>query len=224
MNATARDAVALAVAGIVLVALALAGHAKDAQTTSISSTYDAGRNGYRALYRVLESAHVPVRQLRRSLTTITPGGTLVLSDNSGEPARIAFDRADRAALSRFVSGGGRLVVLFGDFDAIRDVVPHAPKTSAASVEVAIAPTVLRTAAGVRTVDAPSQSAFVRSAGAMALLVSPAGDRVAIAYRIGKGSVIAVTSPEAFGNERLAKRDNVLFAYAVLAGHGPVVFD
>jgi hypothetical protein len=59
---------------------------------------------------------------------------------------------------------------------------------------------------------------------MPLLVSPDGDRVAIAYRIGKGSVIAVTSPEAFGNERLTKRDNVRFAYAVLAGHGPVVFD
>jgi hypothetical protein len=224
MNATARDTVALAVAGIVLVALALGGHAKEAQTSSRPSTYDAGRNGYRALYRVLESAHVPVRQLRRSLTTITPGGTLVLSDDSGDPARIAFDRTDRAALSRFVSGGGRLVVLSGDFDGLRDIVPHVPATSTADVKVAIAATVLRTAAGVRTVDTPSESAFARSAGAMPLLVSPGGDRVAIAYRIGKGSVIAVTSPEAFGNERLTKRDNVRFAYAVLAGHGPVVFD
>jgi hypothetical protein len=224
MNATVRDTVALAVAGTVLVALALGGHAKDAQPTSRASTYDAGRNGYRALYRVLESAHVPVRQLRRSLTTMTPGGTLVLSDNSGDPARIAFDRADRAALARFVSGGGRLVVLSGDFDGMRDVVPHAPETNANEAEYAIASTALRTATGVRTVDAPAESAFVRSASAMPLLVSPDGDRIAIAYRVGKGSVIAVTSPEAFENERLAKRDNVQFAYAVLSGHGPVVFD
>ena len=152
MNATVRDTVALAVAGTVLVALALGGHAEDAQTTSISSTYDAGRNGYRALYRVLESAHVPVRQLRRSLTTMMPGGTLVLSDNSSDPAPIAFDKTDRAALSRFVSGGGRLVVLSGDFDGMRDVVPHAPKTSDANVGIAIASNALRTAAGVRTVE------------------------------------------------------------------------
>jgi hypothetical protein len=224
MNATARDTVALAVAGIVLVGLALGGHAKDAQTASTSSTYDAGRNGYRALYRVLQSAHVPVRQLRRPLTTVTSGGTLVLSDNSGDPARIAFDRADRVVLSRFVSGGGRLVVLSSDFDGMRDVVPHLPETSEANVELAIASSALRIAAGVRIVDAPSEAAFVRSAGAMPVLVSLDGDPVAIAYRIGKGSVIAVTSPESFGNERLAKRDNVRFAYAVLAGHGPVVFD
>lgn len=224
MNATTRDTVALVGAGIVLVALALGGHAKDAQTASTSSTYDAGRDGYRALYRVLESAHVPVRQLRRSLTAMTPGGTLVLSNNSGDPARIAFDRTDRSALSRFVSGGGRLVVLSGDFDGMRAVVPHLPETSAANAGLAIASTALRAAAGVRIVDAPSESAFVRSAGAMPLLLSLDGDRVAIAYRVGKGSVVAVTSPEAFGDERLAKRDNVRFAYAVLAGHGPVVFD
>jgi Domain of unknown function (DUF4350) len=224
MNATARDSVALAVAGIVLVALALGGHAKDAQTTSRPSTYDAGSNGYRALYRVLESARVPVRQLRRSLTTMTPGGTLVLSDNNGDPARIALDRTDRAALSRFVSGGGRLVVLSGDFDGMRDVIPRVPDTKDADVDVATASIALQTAAGVRSVDAPSESAFVRSSGALPLLISTGGDRVAIAYRVGKGLVIAVTSPEAFGNERLAKRDNVRFAYAVLAGHGPVVFD
>jgi Domain of unknown function (DUF4350) len=224
VNSTVRDTVALAVVGIVLVALALGGHTKDAQTESRSSTYDDGPNGYRALYRVLETAHVPVRRLRRSLTTMTPGGTLVLSDDSGDPARIPLDRSDRAALSRFVAGGGRLVVLSDDFDGMRDIVPHVPQISAADVDIATASDALQNAAGVGTVDAPAESAFVRSGGATPLLVSSGGDRVAIAYRVGKGSVIAVTSPDAFGNERLAKRDNVRFAYAVLAGHQPVVFD
>jgi hypothetical protein len=56
-----------------------------------------------------------------------------------------------------------------------------------------------------------------------LLANDAG-LAAIAYPLGKGTVIAVTSPALFSNLHLGSGDNARFAYNVIAGNGPVAFD
>lgn len=225
MNPRARDSALLVLGIVALVSIAFArdrGHTVAAR--SIYSTYDSGPNGYRALYDVLKTVGVPVARLRRSLTTFYGGGTLVVSDNEGDASQIAFDRADRSAIQRFVSRGGRLVVLANTFDGSRDLVPRVGQTKNSIVRLATASSALRRQTGVRVVDAPATASFAASPHISALLLAEDGNRVAIAYRVGKGTVIASTSPGSFGNAKLLQRDNVRFAYAVLAGHGPVAFD
>ena len=48
--------------------------------------------------------------------------------------------------------------------------------------------------------------------------------VAVAYRFGKGEVVAITVPAIFGNAYLRRGDNLAFAYDAIAGHGPAAFD
>jgi Domain of unknown function (DUF4350) len=225
VNARTRDSALLALGIVALVAVAFArDRAQPANARSIFSSYDNGPNGYRALYDVLKTAGVPVRRLRSALTTFDGNGTLVVSENTGDPSRIAFDRADRSALQRFVMRGGRLVALTDTFDGPRDLVPRVGQTKTSVVRIATASVALRIQTGVRAVDAPAAAAFGASPHATALLLAEDGNRVAIAYPIGKGTVIASTSPASFGNAKLLQRDNLRFAYAVLAGHGPVTFD
>jgi hypothetical protein len=224
VNGRTRDAALLALGIVALVALGLAkDRAHPGGTASVFSSYDSGPNGYRALYDVLERAGVSVRRLRHSLTTFDSKGTLVVSDNSNDPSPIAFDRADRSALQRFVTRGGRLVVVTNTFDGSRDLVPRVGQTKPSVVGIAFASSALRAQTGVRTVDTPATAAFGASPHRTALLFTADGKRVAIAYPLGKGTVIASTSPASFGNANLLHRDNVRFAYAVLAGHGPVTF-
>jgi Domain of unknown function (DUF4350) len=225
VNARTRDTALLALGIVALVTVAFArDRAQPANARSIFSSYDNGPNGYRALYDVLKSAGVPVRRLRSALTTFDGNGTLVVSENTGDPSRIAFDRADRSALQRFVMRGGRLVALTDTFDGPRDLVPRVGQTKTSIVRIATASVALRIQTDVRAVDAPAAAAFGASPHTTALLLAENGNRVAIAYPIGKGTVIASTSPASFGNAKLLQRDNVRFAYAVLAGHGPVTFD
>ncbi|HEY1429977.1 MAG TPA: DUF4350 domain-containing protein [Candidatus Tumulicola sp.] len=225
MNARGRDTMLLAIAIVALLAIAFArDRAKHPESRPTFSSYDAGRYGYRALYAVLQNSGVTVRRLRRPLSTLGAGGTLLVSDNAGDPAAIRFDKADKAALQRFVSGGGRLVVLAWTFDGAADIVPKIPASKDTANRYSIGSEALFAQTGIRSVDTPAQAAFAAPPHSSAVLWGNNGGRVAIAYRLGKGTVIASTSPESFGNEKLLQRDNVRFAYAALAGHGPVTFD
>ena len=56
------------------------------------------------------------------------------------------------------------------------------------------------------------------------LLAAGGGTVALAYLYGKGEVVAISAPALFGNAQIARADNARFAYDLLAGRGPVVFD
>jgi hypothetical protein len=225
MNERTRDALLMALALVALIAIAFAkDHARRTGTHSIFSTYDSGRNGYSALYDVLQTAGVPVARLRSSLSRFDGGGTLVITDNEGDPSAIGFGKPDQSALLRFVKNGGRLVVLATSFDGDRDLTPHVPQTREATITVAAASPALRARTGITSVEAPAESSFARTRHVTGVLHSDDGTDVAIAYSIGKGWVIASTSPQSLGNAWLLRRDNLRFAYAVLAGHGTVTFD
>lgn len=81
--------------------------------------------------------------------------------------------------------------------------------------------------GVRTVTGRFDSTFVKRAGQQALLGDAAGDAVAVTYRLGAGSVLALAAAEALANGFLEKTDNAVFAAAAVdmsANGAPVRFD
>jgi hypothetical protein len=104
-------ALALA-AGALLVALLLAGHG--APAVPRPTTEAQGGSGYRAAYRWLAAARVPVRSLRTPFDTLVQQPDLPASGNLlivTVPAAAPFTAAERAALARWVEAGNTLAVL-----------------------------------------------------------------------------------------------------------------
>jgi Domain of unknown function (DUF4350) len=192
---------------------------------SIYSTYDTGPNGYGALYNVLRSAGVEANRFSRVLGLLDPGtGTLVLSSYANDPSPKPLDEQDEAALKRFVENGGRLVVLDDDFEGKDDITPGVGTSKHVKLTSATALARDRYTAGVDRVAAPIEAVFpFNDATRVPLLANDAGV-VAVSYRLGKGEVVAITSPQLFSNAHLRDADNVRFAYNAIAGHGAVAFD
>ncbi|HTA37537.1 MAG TPA: DUF4350 domain-containing protein [Candidatus Acidoferrales bacterium] len=215
------------VAAIVIAVLAYGREAAhNALPHSTYSSNDTGPNGYRALYEMLQSANVPVARFSRVLGVLDPHvKTLVLTTyaldlDQAQP----MDSHDKALLKDFVERGGRLVVLDYDFEGENDIIPGVAKATGAKATGAIPLARDTYTAGVGKVAAPIESVFpFETRIGVPLLANDAGI-VAIAYRLGKGTVIAVTSPALFSNVHLASADNARFAYNVIAGNGPVAFD
>jgi hypothetical protein len=226
---TRRTEFAVLIAGLLLLAVVAYGRqtaVSSAQARSVYSTFDSGPNGYRALYATLRRAGVPVRQFGRTLGLLDSGvSTLVISSYEDDPARRGLDPADAARLKRFVSRGGRLVVLDTDFAGTRDFTPGVGTSRPVTANAAIALTSNRYTAGVTQVRGPIDAAFPFAAwrGAVPLLANDRGV-VATVYRLGKGEVVAISAPPLFGNAHLLDADNLAFAYDVVAGHGPIAFD
>jgi hypothetical protein len=225
---TRRIDIAVLVAGVAILALLAFGR-EEAQRRlpppSIYSTYDTGRNGYRALYDVLLASGAPLRRFERVLGLLDAGiRTLVISTYAGDPSPRGLDAADASALSRFVRGGGRLVVLDTDFAGSRDFTPGIGTSTATNAEAAISLGTNRFTAGVQRVGAPITAVFpFRLRRGIPLLANERGI-VAVAYPYGKGEVVAITAPAAFSNAFLRNDDNLAFAYNVVTGHGPAAFD
>lgn len=213
--------------GVALLALLAYGRqeAQRQPAPSIYSTYDAGPNGYLALYDVLHGAGVPVTRFEHVLGLLdSKVGTLVFTTFENDPNAKPMTGNDVTALRRFVQNGGRLVVLDTDFAGSRDVTPAAATSSPSTSHDAVA--LARTAftAGVRSVAGPVDAVFpFRQKRGLPLLANDAGV-AATWYAFGKGEIIAITAPRLFGNAYLAKSDNIAFAYNVFHGHGPVAFD
>ena len=223
-----REIVLLAIGLGIAVLLSLL-RSQQQVTLSTYSSYDTGPNGYRALYEVMRREGVPTRRFEGDLETLNArSGTLLVSSSdperySSEPSGIV-DPSDAARLAEFVRGGGRLVVL-GDalaFAGQNAIAP--PKTT----RIDAAASAQRSTSGaftdgVQRVAAGFTAAFVSRPGARTLLVAR-GRPVAIAFPLGRGSVIAVSSPDVFSNIFLARDQNARFAYDALAGAGPLLFD
>jgi hypothetical protein len=153
-------------------------------------------------------------------------GTLVFSTYAIDPADAMkpFEPNDTAALKRFVTAGGRLVVLDDDFEGKEDVTPGVGKSISATATGAIPLARDRYTAGVERVSVPIDALLpFDTHDGLPLLANDRG-LVGVRYALGKGEVIAITAPRLFSNAFLAHADNARFAYNVLAGHGPVLFD
>ena len=224
-----RVEIALLAGGLTVLALLAFGRQQAAdgrRAASVYSTYDTGPNGYRALYEVVRSAGVPVRRFERVLALLDGDvRTLVISTYAGDPSAKGLDEHDAARLLRFVSGGGRLVVLDTDFAGKRDFTPGVGTSTFAHAGDAIALAENRYTAGVIRVRGPVDAVFpfAQRRGAVPLLANDRGI-VATSYRVGKGEVVAITAPALLGNAHLRDADNLAFAYNVIAGHGPAAFD
>jgi hypothetical protein len=193
---------------------------------SVYSSYDTGPNGYRALYEVLHGSGVPVTRFERVVASLDPSvRTLIITGYEDDPNAKPLDRRDTDELRRFVTNGGRLIAIDEDFAGNLDVTPGVGTTLRTPHGVAAIPLSTNAyTAGVAGVHGQINWTFPYSTSRGIPLLANKDGIVALWYRYGRGEVVAVTAPALFGNETLRNRDNVRFAYNVIAGHGPVAFD
>jgi hypothetical protein len=208
-----------------VVLLVLLGYERHRVTTpappSTFSTYDAGPNGYAALFAVMRRAGVAVRRFERPLGLLDRDlRTLVISAYQTDPSSNPLDAHDASALRRFVAGGGRLVMV-------------GPAAGAPGVKGKPIPAVARRAVpvgsnpltdGVHGVEGPIAAVMPFSEREGVPLLANRAGIVALAYAYGKGEVVVVTAPALFSNANLQRAGNAAFAYDLIAGHGPAAFD
>ncbi len=211
--------VAVAFAGVVLLALL---SLPNAGKGSVFSSYDTGRNGYRALFALLRRERVAVTRMEYPLGLLAPSvRTLVISQS-----RSGIDLNEALALRRWVRGGGRMIALDASFNAADKKYFGIPQqTRAVSKErIASPPAPRADLPGVGRVAGNFGAVFARGRHPPGepLLATRSGT-VALAIALGKGEVVAILDPSAFSNVRLREADNARFAYDLLAG-GPVAFD
>jgi hypothetical protein len=91
--------------GLVLVVIA-ALLTSSGNVESVPTTYSVGSGGARAAYLLLGAAGVPVERWERSVRDLPSGAktTLILAEPQGIPSA-----AERAAVARFIEGGGRVI-------------------------------------------------------------------------------------------------------------------
>jgi hypothetical protein len=193
---------------------------------SVYSTYDAGPNGYRALYEVLRAAGVPVQRFERQLGTLDPAvQTLIVTGYEHDPSAKPLDGRDAAFLRHFVAAGGRLVAIDAEFAGTQDVTPNAGTTRQASGggdAIALVSNAYTASAARASGTIDSVFPFSEPRG-IPLLANNRG-MVAISYRYGRGDVVAITAPALFGNAEVRNADNLRFIYNAIANHGTAAFD
>lgn len=192
----------------------------------MDSTYDTGPNGYRALYEILRAARVPVRRFEHPIAALDSTiGTLVVTGYEDDPSAVGFDKHDGAVLRKFVAGGGRLVMIDAEFVGPQDVTPGVGTTVLAPYggdAIALARNAYTK--GVARVGGRIEWLFPFKEPRGVPLLAGAHGMVAVAYRLGRGEVIAITAPALLGNAQLRNAENLRFAYNVIEGHGEAAFD
>ena len=201
------DAVLLTVAGVLFLLVGYERNAIDSdRKPSIFSTYDTGRNGYRALFEILLGAGVPVRRFEAPLGTLDRSiRTLIVSSYEFEDFNTAhpLDEHDAALLRGFVRNGGRLVAIDAEFaghvrrgsgcrldgdrrgqQRHRAIAQHLyrgryARTRRDRLDISVQ----------RTARHPADRQWPRNRWRL--------------YRFGRGEVIAITAPALFSNARCA---------------------
>jgi len=224
-----REAVLLAVALLVVAAIAIAKGTASGGAVSTFSTYDTGRNGYRALYETLLRERIPVRRFEAPVGLLDRDVRTLVISSWYRPDRITIsplDPSDRKRLEQFVRSGGTLIVAddiatsllvgFG-LDSGR-IYAQAPDLRPVIPSLGVVRGVTRINGTVRVLYR-----FNAHRTAVPLLGSDRGV-AALERRFGRGRVVVITAPDIFSNARLAQADNARFAFQLLAGKGPVAFD
>jgi hypothetical protein len=214
------DLVLLALALLVFIALALA-RPQSGEQPSVYSSYDTGRNGYRAIYEVMRRERVATSRYEAELGLLRAfAGTIVLSANNG--SYVSVDRSDAQLLAQLARDGARIIVMGVPDDALTRALgtPSTQQIDAASSALAVAGVFTRS---VHRVAGSFSTVFKRKRGARTLLLA-ARRPAAIAYQLGRGTVIAIAAPDVPSNVELALDQNARFAYDILSGPSPVLFD
>ena len=219
---------------LIFVFLSVARSAQDsAAPVSVPSSYDTGRYGYRALHDLLAQEAVPVGRFEANHHYLDHRvSTLVIAVSPSDFVAgdtTAISRNEDVAIKDWVRAGGHLVVLASKFGDAEDTMLGIPATherrAPATTASPLAPLALLR--GVRWVHGAFRSEFAWSASpkAVPLLVTTTGI-VAMRYRLGTGSVTAITDAEVFGNARLRQGQNARFAVQLLDADAPrlVAFD
>jgi hypothetical protein len=210
----------LILTGAILLTALLALSSPQEQQASTFSSYDTGRNGYHALYEVMRRERVPTSRFEGELGTLRRfHGTMILSVN--DFGRIVVPNADVERLATIVRGGARLI-LAGPM-LVGSEVLQLPDTFAIPNDSSARALPSNFTKNVGTVAGSFGSAFKLRGGVRELLVTRQR-AVAVSYRLGRGTVIAIGAPDVFSNALLGRDQNAWFAWNVLAGSGSILFD
>lgn len=215
--------VAVVVAAIVAIELGLAALENATGGTGPggpdSSSYATQARGMAAYADLLAASGHKISRLRDPITEADAGATLVIAD-------APVDDDEVAAISRFVDGGGRLVLagalalpvarvflepvgLDGSAPtSARPVSPPVPALDLSAVDV------------VRTAG---EGAFDGTGSARSVLEAD-GAPIALVADSGGGTVVLLADPSPLQNRLLGEADNAAFSLAVAGPPGrPVVF-
>lgn len=182
------------------------------------SSYDAAPGGYRALYDLLRIEGLRVEQFERHAANLDGSvDVLIVSD-----AVFVLPAAEVEAISGWVKAGGTLLLVGRDYRA-DPALKMVSITSAAKAGDRARPVIaMPFTAGLHAIEGTSADRIM-FAGAQRQMpvVADRYGMVAAAYRLGKGTVVAIADPTLFQNRNLAKADNARFAFDLVTSNaGP----
>jgi hypothetical protein len=183
------------------------------------SSYAYGPYGTSAYATLLQRSGHDVVRLRDELRTIDldPSVTVILLWPDAVTAE------DAAALRRFVTSGGRLVV--ADIDPgswLGGIVRDPPRWAGAPLGVTRSLAPLPETEAVHVL-APGMQGRFTSAGSGAPAVGSRSALMAVVARVGAGRAVLLADAAPLVNSRLARRDDAAFALAIAGTGRPVAF-
>ena len=211
MSGTRRLLVVSAAVALVLLALRLT--LDSGQTGprgpagSSYATSPAGLGGYAEL---LQRAGHPVERVRFRPREAVPsaGETAVLVD----PDVVSAD--DAAALRRFVTAGGRLIVADRNpetwIDGLLDRAPTWRSGGDATVRVLVP---VAETSGVATISTARDGVFASAGGTLPIVAGQAGVLAAVGV-VGRGRVVLIADASPLANDLLGDADNAAFGLAI----------
>lgn len=221
MGSRRSDAVILGVALFLFAAVSLLRASSPHVRPSFPSTYDAGANGYAALYEFLQREKIDAGRYELPVGQLPPKGTLVYAgDYAIDPSFLSAKIA--SSLEAWVRRGGRLIVLGSVFPATRDAL-GLPRTRIIQSKGAWTACGFRGAR--RVVGGEFAASLVASCDRKhSVLLAGRGGGLAVLLKHGRGSIVEIVTPTIFDNLRLAAHDNAAFAYDLFSTGAPPQFD
>ena len=187
------------------------------------STFDTGANGYAALYDLLKAEGVSAGRFENAIGNLPAAHATLVLAGSGAYANATQGAAGDRALDAWVRRGGTLVVL--DPFAGSRALGLRPRMTGAATDVTLATGCGYAAARRIRVAARVSVAYPASCTAQRKTLLESGTRAAaIAYRHGKGTILALGDASLFDNTHLAMQSNAAFAYGIFATSRSVLFD